>query len=96
MMESPYSVFVHVCVCGHKHLPEAQCCVQVLLSERLTTGWENEPASHTVGNRRGGLGSSELFPRVLVRVYVCVVVISRTAPLSTDNSLPQANLNEQV
>lgn len=44
----------------------------------------------------GRLGSSELFPRVLVRVYVCVVVISRTAPLSTDNSLPQANLNEQV
>ena len=41
--------------------------MQVPLSERLTTGWENEPASHTVGG-----GTAMNYSRVCVRECVCV------------------------
>lgn len=65
------------------------------LSERLTTGWENEPASHPVG----GQDSYELWAiPVCVCLWVCMcgAVIPAKTPLRTDCSAPQANLNEQV
>lgn len=45
-------------------------CVQAFVSERLTTGWENEPASHTVGS-----GTSMSDSCVCLRVCVCTVCV---------------------
>ena len=69
-------VCVHACVCVYTGLCQRLCDVQVAFGARLTTGWKNEPASHTVGDWTG---------IALCCVCACVRI---TTPLSTNSSVP--------